>query len=121
MYDNTRLADMLEGVPAQQVPAKPSSTPFTLPHLINWADGKPKDDFYDWNSLYVCFLGLYFTESGALGSAFERPFTNAINNLHTNVGEGLARLIVKRVAEPLPHTFGAALDRARKLQAEWQS
>lgn len=78
---------------------------FSLDGLIAWLERQPADTQYDWNDCDGgCLIGLYGLSMG-LGDDWR--------GLHSHFShEGLLR-----VACRTPHTFGAALKRARALRS----
>lgn len=96
--------------PKWEVKIKPDV--FSLENLIAWAEKQPADKVYDfW--CHRCYLGQYFEEYGyqidMIGTGtvtFRRKKTRPLPP-HFN-----------EIAIVEPHTFGAALDRARKALAQ---
>jgi hypothetical protein len=78
---------------------------FTLPHLIAWLETKTPDDSYRWCSRN-CLLGQWAKHCG-LSTGYLGLFDKLIEigSYESIVGAAIA---VNR-----PHTFGAALKRAR--------
>lgn len=76
---------------------------YALPTLIAWAEKQPASKWYDyWNCLGGCFIGEYLVSFGAYDRQAVERLDRATNWLID-------------VASPQPHTFGAALSRARAL------
>lgn len=70
--------------------------------LVAWLETQPRDDLYDWFEIDRCVVGRYL--------AAQHPAAVLIySGLFKNVGE------YYRVCQAKPHTFGAALKRARAL------
>ena len=85
--------------------------PFSLESLIAWAEKQPADKHYDfWCN--QCYLGQYFEAHGfevvsiGTGTVLFRGSTGRMTlPPHFNA-----------IAEATPHTFGAALARARAIR-----
>jgi len=83
--------------------------PFSLESLIAWAEKQPTDKEYDfWCN--ECYLGQYFEDHG-----FK---INMIGTGTVTFSDSTCRELPRhfnRIAQTTPHTFGAALERARKI------
>src|SRR5215831_9558336 len=94
--------------------------PMSLDTLIAWLEKQPKDEAYCYNSNGACLLAQYFE-----AMAFECPWVG-IGSVHFGVRDefwecrGNIALPdgFNSISFQKPHTFGAALKRARKLQEE---
>jgi hypothetical protein len=79
--------------------------PFSLESLIAWLEKQPTNVAYDWDDCDGgCLIGLYGNAIG-IGERWKQ--------FHSNLFESDRLYIASRA----PHTFGAALDRARKVLA----
>lgn len=94
--------------------------PFTLDHLIAWLEKRDPDEWYKFTSVRMCMLGQYTYENGG---KICYSYDNLDGVSKYSVGDrslplnDLANGIpIHRVARELPHTFGAALERARALR-----
>lgn len=76
---------------------------FSLESLIAWLEKQPRDGEYNWNSFENCMCAQYF---GGRGWAL----------LHDEF-EQKTGIRPDAIAFEKPHTFGAALERARKAVA----
>ena len=80
--------------------------------LVKWLEGRPGDTTYSWIDPDDCLLARY---SRSLGNE-ECPYTRLykmvgeLASLHGPLGE-----VECKVAHPIPHTYAAALTRARAL------
>lgn len=82
--------------------------PFKLETLISWAEKQPADKAYDfW--CHRCYLGQYFEAHG-----FQIDMIGTGNVTFTGHGARPLPPHFNRIAQSEPHTFGAALARARK-------
>lgn len=92
-----------------------TSEPFTLEHFAEWLATHNPEGPYDWSCVRGgCLIGIYGLAMG-LHDACKGKFRyeGSFQELHAKVFlEGWLC-----VASPVPHTFGAALDRALKLLA----
>lgn len=80
--------------------------PFKLETLVAWLETQPCDGEYVWHDCDGgCLMGIYGHAMG-LGEDWHKLHMHFFN---TNV--------TYRVACPKPHTFGAALKRARSIAA----
>lgn len=82
----------------------PKTEVYSVAGLIQWLEKKDPATEYKWCNAGICLYGQYLHES--LG----RECTLKEWNQFLDTGVGCAG-----VALSLPHTFGAALERARKL------
>lgn len=83
---------------------------FSLQSLIAWLETQPPEQTYRYSRNDDCLLAQYFTAMG-----FENVVMLASYFEH---GEGKAEFLpveIDRVAVHLPHTFGAALARAKDM------
>src|SRR5262245_50535229 len=92
--------------------AKPND-PYTINALIWWLEQQNPRHRYDFMSARSCLLARYFTESGFDSVVMERSFVLHGGQLY------VASLPpeLNSIAETKPWTMGAALKRARKLNA----
>lgn len=79
---------------------------FTLQGLIAWLETKPPEQSYQYKSHYSCMLAQYFTAKG-----FESVDMSSATFDHRG-GTEFVPVEIDSVAVHLPHTFGAALERA---------
>lgn len=85
--------------------------PFTLPHIIAWLETMPADGTYVWSNCNgKCLFHLYGEENGLVSNA------NASAYLQTT--DRIGDILHAGIAVMLPHTFGAALIRARAYAAK---
>jgi hypothetical protein len=104
--------------PIREVETKPE--PFTLDSLIGWLETKNPTETYCWMKTGKCLFALYgefvtgvSRNAGAYALAVEGFWKVPIHEiLERRLGEPLCG-----VASLSPHTFGAALTRARALRA----
>jgi hypothetical protein len=77
--------------------------PFTLESLIAWLETKDPSETYNWHDCNGrCLLAQYVSERDLITTRWESAYMK------------ISPSIRYKVAEPLPNTFGAALERARK-------
>lgn len=132
MYFNTGLSDILPTsirnaptpymryeMPVAPPSVTPGPAPYTLSHLIKWLKGKDPAHSYDWASYRHCLIAEYQTAQYAGG--FLDPFTTARLHFQNKYGITRESEMTTYVASLPPWTYGAALDRAKKLEASWQS
>lgn len=82
---------------------KTKADPFALGSLIAWLEVQPADTNYKWECFSGgCLIGLY---SRAIGCNFHYCHTAFFKRRELSL------------ARDAPHTFGAALKRARKMAA----
>lgn len=86
------------------------ANPLSLPAFIAWLEGQPASKVYEWQNCHGgCLVGQYGKAVG-------------IDRLDARM-DGIRQLFgtganYAAICEMLPNTFGAALDRARKLTAQ---
>lgn len=87
--------------------------PLSLESLRDWLRTKPVDEVYCWADAQTCLLGQYLKHIGAIeiGSSY---WLDANSNLH-EISEQFFHVALH--GHNLPHTFGAALERAEKIIA----
>jgi len=86
--------------------------PFSLESLIAWAEKQPADKEYDfWCN--ECYLGQYFEDHGFQVTMIGIGTVTFKGHQTRQLPPGF-----NDIAQRTPHTFGAALDRARKALAE---
>lgn len=93
--------------------AQTKADPFSLESLIAWLGKQPATREYTWVDCRECLIGQYaqtlgYKDAGDIPSAAYEELEGISRNANCN----------NAVAFPLPHTFGAALERARKLLAD---
>lgn len=81
-------------------PAKVAD-PFSLEALVGWLEKQPGDDAYDYNSFGNCLMDQYLISAGLCWMNDYRHFLDVPT-----------RVVI---AQRMPWTFGAALERARSL------
>jgi hypothetical protein len=86
--------------------------PMTLDSLISWLEGQPADKAYDYSLCRGCMLAQYFTACGFDGVRMEGHHFIHIDSISTwpTIAELPAHF--NEIAVGMPHTFGAALERA---------
>lgn len=86
--------------------------PFSLESLIAWLETMPIDKSYNYMDCDGrCLLGQYGSHVGARFHKFTRAkFDSSLGKFRD--------LVYEQVASDAPHTFGAALDRARTALAK---
>lgn len=96
--------------------AKIATDPMTLPSLIAWLEQQPADKGYCYTAIGHCLLAQYLTAKGyANVSVAPGIFHHGPDRARGNYPWSF-----DDIASAFPHTFGAALKRARAL-AEKQS
>ena len=98
--------------------AAPPPAPYTLPHLIAWLEKHPVDRFYDYRCGHSCVFAQYANSMNR-----EHYWSEALNEFANIYGADTVSSEgrIRRIARNVPHTFGAALGRARALEALWQN
>lgn len=81
----------------------PEAPPLTIEALAEWITTHPLSNEYIYQDPFFCLLGQYFSDCGAIDAIAESAYEQFPS--------------YKQIAEPKPHTFGAALQRAEKLLA----
>lgn len=94
--------------------AQTKADPLSLESLIAWLEKQPEDGLYNYSNVKDCLICRYLRAAGIpFHSAGGEDFQPA------NIYAERVRLPGWRnVTAPSPHTFGAALSRARALQAK---
>jgi hypothetical protein len=83
---------------------KVRTAPFSLENLIAWLETQPQEKSYNWHDCSGrCLIGQWVRSLGAIGDGWAKAYNT------------VAPSIRHEIAMPIPHTFGAALMRARKL------
>lgn len=91
--------------------------PLTLGHFIEWLQTHDPDKEYEFrNCKGMCLVGQYMT---SIGRSWDGPGDGPLNEYGVVCrtlfgGDGPCR-IEQSVAQDTPHTFGAALERARAV------
>lgn len=81
---------------------QPETPPLTVAALARWLRyTQDRDDEYIYQDPAKCLLGRYFEDLGAADVISESAYEQFPD--------------YRAIAEPKPHTFGAALERAEKL------
>jgi hypothetical protein len=94
-------------IPKVQPVAKPDV--FSLESLIAWLEKQPADGVYCYLDNGGCLLHKYFTAMGVAKLDWVGGY-----NLHLNAGTAIPLTeAFEDISANLPHTFGAALIRAR--------
>lgn len=97
---------------------KTKANPFALDTLIAWAEKQPPEAHYDYKNCLHCYLAQYFLAQG-----FQR--VELSKNIVKSWDKGLILSLPRSdilpqlfnwIAEEVPHTFGAAAERARKAR-----
>lgn len=83
---------------------------FSLESLIAWLEKQPADTEYDWYNVHGCLMCAYFKAHG-----YERPSANP--GLNSDTIRNWGEFGYYNIGMAAPWTFGAALDRARKVLA----
>lgn len=108
-----------EKLPEYTPETKPKLDPFTLESLIAWLQTKPSDETYEWYNRETPCL---FAQYGAAmdldrllpGSEIRHSATGYLTVLMgMRKHYGILSCEPFNLASPAPHTFGAALTRAR--------
>lgn len=97
--------------PKWEKQSETKADPFTLVAVIAWLEKQPPDKSYDWMAVHGCLACQYFQSLGhdapwgnshaIVDGGYRTPFGGS-KNYHA-------------IAGAVPWTFGAALERARKL------
>lgn len=89
---------------------------FSLDGLIAWLEKQPAERVYDWHDIEGCLMFQYFRASG-----FKMSYCGATQFTHRRGFWIFAKFVHEKVSRALtdvsaqgPHSFGAALERARK-------
>lgn len=98
-------------------PPPPPAQPYTLAHLIGWADRQDPNERYDWNDCCDCPLGRYGAAHGFRAST--DPYGHARAALRVHGMDSLREMTVKVAAQSEPWTFGAFSQRLHVLEASW--
>lgn len=85
--------------------------PFTLESLIGWLEKQPADKGYQWADCDRCLVGVYL--SAVLGESANGSETY---HRHDKFMDANPSAFTAGLAISKPHTFGAALARARAIQ-----
>lgn len=93
-------------------PATKPADPFTLPALIAWLETMPGDETYCYLDTGYCMFGQYFRAIG-----FERVTVLGSSVVLDGVAYPFSPAF-KYIPPSMPHTFGAALTRARQALAD---
>ena len=110
MFQPDTLKHLLDDKP------KATPAPYTLNSLIAWLEGLPSDASYDWGCTYGrCLIGQYAYANG-LDSGYDAQ-TNSFRKtgpmFFFRDGTPSPISLAEKIAVSPPHTFGAALERAR--------
>jgi hypothetical protein len=106
--------------PKWEVKSEPvvKTDPFSLDGFIAWLETKPADGAYEWGDIFNCLMAQYFKARGF------KVFSCGGSTFTSREGWFIKRLVTRTVlpsftytAATRPHTFGAALERARKVQS----
>lgn len=90
--------------------------PFSLEALIAWLEKQPADETYCFLDTGACLFGRYGYEMGfrKAGLGSPSPYGIVTNGMSARYGQPeTVEPFEGRISSPKPHTFGAALDRAR--------
>ena len=82
---------------------QPQTPELSVPALVAWLRTERGDNTYVYQDPVFCLLGRYFEDQGAVDAISEAAYETMPD--------------YRAIAEPKPHTFGAALERAEKLLA----
>lgn len=88
---------------------------FSLEGLIAWLEKRPADGAYDWWSRSNCMLCQYLASHGLPAAYPEKEDGSKARRNYKKLAYGQMR--ITGVAMYAPRTYGAALTRARALQA----
>jgi len=88
--------------------------PFSLESLIAWLEKQNPDETYLFLLAHRCIWGIYTKACG--GEVVFGPHRYVIGGTEVECGS-LGDHWRMKIACPTPHTFGAALERARSYQA----
>lgn len=92
---------------------EPEADPLSLDSLITWLEKQPADEVYCFDAIGHCLLAQYFTEQYGqpytVGNTMFGPYHDYDKNMVMPAG-------FNSLAAAEPHTFGAALERARQHQ-----
>jgi hypothetical protein len=88
------------------------SDPMTLESLVSWLEGQPADKAYDYSLRGKCLLAQYFTACGFESVLVEDKSFIRIGGVSAIPAE------FDEIAVGVPHTFGAALERAALQRTE---
>lgn len=86
--------------------------PFTVAALVAWLETKPATETYDYYDCGgACLYGQYMTHVGVPWK--EARFATYADNRKGDIHEPFRMKVYFPIAVTYPHTFGAALERAR--------
>jgi hypothetical protein len=92
---------------------KTKSEPLTVEAFIRWLEINPVDREYEWHDVEGCLLCLYLREVFGVQSPAGETW-NGVGGFGKNTLNGDFKYFA--ICGEKPWTFGAALERARKLQ-----
>lgn len=121
------LRDRLEGlIPFVMPTPKPAPEPYTVANLAAWLKTQDPEQAYEWSSCHVCLLATYYAAfPNNSKMAATSPYHAALESfgaIFTHVGpfvdmeHSALSKEVYYMAKAEPRTFGAALERVRKLE-----
>lgn len=123
MYDRQRFNDVPGLSPdmrsSEPAALPPPLQPYSLAHLIAWLEKMPAYEEYNWDSCYDCLLAQYAKSIGYCGKY--SPYSHACDQLVACYGHYVSSYMVCAIAQPDPLRFGAALDRAKRFQHQYET
>jgi hypothetical protein len=120
MYFNVALNDILPPLARFAPPETPTkAAPYTMAHFIGWLMSHHPDEKYDWLDGQNCLLAQYERSISCMSSPV--PYEAARWRFGKMLGQPREYELTTMVAKDGVWTFGAALGRAKKLEATWQS
>lgn len=110
------LAPMVWFIPGSGTKDKPNVTadPWSIDGFIAWAESNPTDKHYQWANGNICLLAQW----GQHLNPKEHQVYGYTTALNTISAWGCAIKFERAVAVYSPHTFGAAVERAKIYKAK---
>lgn len=121
MFSPWKLESLIPAALRANPVPPPPLVPYTLAHIIAWLETKNPSESYDWNDGSCCLLAQYGRALGLPEAALD-----ATGNYRSRYYQARERMMhapgyrdgfVAEIAKSAPTTFGAALSRARALEA----
>jgi hypothetical protein len=101
--------------PKHDLPAETKADPFSLDALIAWLETKEPTEEYRYGACFGCAIAQYLMSLGV-----EKPLVGArtwTDFAEKHLSDTPLPVHWNKIAVREPHTFGAALERARALKA----
>lgn len=94
---------------------KIKADPMALDTLISWAELQPPDEHYDYRNCHTCYLAQYFHDCGFNRVEVSKNFVKRWDQglILSLPAQDMLPDLFNWIAEDVPHTYGAALERAK--------